>query len=318
MGARFDAPVRGFLRELAPEPARFWIRYAPRQWPGPAVAWVDLAAGALADAGTHAGGRTAEGAAAALDALLERPLDDVLYLPPVPPELAAARDRLAARHARRGTPVLVHLLPGDASPAVGEAVTAVLDLTPVALGAAAFAAGDLPAAGVAAAAWPLLPGAEPLAAQGALLAALAERGVGALQAVPLEVEPRRLRELAAGLPEARYLKLFHGAVPDAGEAARAALGAGLAALLARPLPRPPLRGAGNLRLAGALAAEGELCLRLGGPEPRAQSLLRAARFAERAREDLEALARDGNLGVVPWLDAEGRRVVAAALSAPAP
>ena len=61
-----------------PEPGRFWIRYTPRGWPEPPGPWSNLAAGCLA------WGRSASGAIAAGP----DPLDDLLYLPPVPAELA--------------------------------------------------------------------------------------------------------------------------------------------------------------------------------------------------------------------------------------
>jgi hypothetical protein len=318
-----DAPVRPSLREQQPEPARFWIRYAPRQWPGPPGWWLDLASGTLAGAPLQsAGGRPDSGL---LQRLFDVPLDDVLYLPPVPGELAAHRDALAARHAGRGTPVVVQLLPGDVADDLPPGVTVVVDLTPVAV--AAVGGGDesekeehAPStkrapklASADAAAWPLLP--EGLAPLSVALAALRGVAVPALQVVPLELDPRQLRELGEGLPEARYLALFHGGAGEVPAAVRETLDAGLRPLLTRPLPRPPLRGAGNLRLAGLLAIEGELALRLGAAEPGAQALLRAARFAERAPHDLEALAREGNLGVLPWLEGAARLLVESAVEA---
>jgi hypothetical protein len=305
--------VRPLLREVQPEPAKLWIRYAPRQWPGPPGPWMDLAAGTFADPLELCSGGDGFEATATLEGMGDRALDDLVYLPPVPADLTSARDRLASRHAGRGTPVLVQLLPGDPLPNVEGPCIAVLDLTAEALFSKALTWPEGDVQSVAAAVWPLLPGVDSLGARADLLATLVAAGVGTLQAVTLELDPRQLRELAEDLPEERYLPLFHGNPPDAGDAARAAIAAGLRPLLPRPLPRPPLRGAGNLRLAAVLATEGELCLRLGGAEPRAQSLLRAARFAERAPQDLEALARDGNLGVLPWLDAESRRVLEAAL-----
>lgn len=285
------------LREHPGEPAGFWVRHSPRRWPLPETPWIDLASGTL--------GGDLEPDPGALAALRGERLDGVLYLPPVPPEMAAARDALAAAHAARGTPVLVQLLPGDPPVARPEPVVAVWDLLPLALGRSeGIALGP-----GAAAAWPLLPGA---AAEGTLaeaIVAVAAAGIGVLQGVALELAPHQRRALGAELSERRYLALFHGAAPAAAPVVRAAWAAGLEPLLPRPLPRPPLRPSGNAALAGELAALGELCLRLGEPEPRAQALLRAARFAERSAPDLAALARDGNLGVLPWLEGEPRLVV---------
>ena len=281
------------LREHTGEPAAFWVRYAPRRWPFPDAPWMDLAAGTL--------GGDLEPDPGALAALRGERLDDVLYLPPVPRELAAARDALAGAHAARGTPVLVQLLPGDPPPSSSEPVTAIWDLLPLALGrGGALGPG-------AAAAWPLLPGADSGLEEA--LAAARAAGIAVLQGAALELAPHQRRALGADLSERRYLSLFHGAPPSAGDVARAAWAAGLEPLLPRPLPRPPLRRGGNAALAAELASLGELCLRLGEAEPRAQALLRAARFVERAPHDLAALAREGNLGVLPWLEGEPRRVV---------
>ncbi len=95
-----------------PEPARFWIRFAPRDWPGAHEPWFDLARGKLGEAGE--GGD--------LSLLAFQPLDDVVYLPPVPPSLAAARDALACDHLERGSPVLLQLLPGERTAAPGATV----------------------------------------------------------------------------------------------------------------------------------------------------------------------------------------------------
>ena len=322
------AVAAALLREQAADPWRCWIRHAPVRWPGPQTPWIDLAAGALG---------SGDGEPELLAALQGPQLGDVLYLPPVPADLAAARDRLAAQHASRGTPVIVQLLPDDARPAGAAATTdlvVVWDLLSLALagdgsnsdGAPAPSRPSIAKQGSSsratsaapravrpgdAAVLPLLPGAGD--AQGlALAAALAAAGVAVLQGLPLALSGRDRRTLAesAGesMTEASYLRLFHGEAPSVAPLARAAARHGLLPLMPRPLPRPPLRGAANLRIAGTLASCGELCLLLGEPESRAQALLRAARFAEREGRDLAALARDGNLAVLPWLEGEALQV----------
>ena len=296
------------------------------RWPGPDALWVDLATGALG---------ASDGEPELLAALQGPRLADVLYLPPVPAALAAARDRLAAQHAARGTPVLLQLLPGDARPGVAAAAELVVvwDLLAVALAAAGEqgAAPPLPDARTGdAAIWPLIPGAADGDRLAAVAASLAAAGVVALQPLPLELSGRDRRALGESLggsmgeseseaaSEASYLRLFHGEAPPPGPVARTAARVGLLPLLPRPLPRPPLRGAGNLRAAGALAGCGELCLLLGEPESRAQALLRAARFAERETRDLAALAREGNLPVLPWLEGEALEVVSEVAAAGEP
>ncbi|MFY9821245.1 MAG: hypothetical protein WAM82_07675, partial [Thermoanaerobaculia bacterium] len=79
--------------------------------------------------------------------------------------------------------------------------------------------------------------------------------------------------------------------------------------LSRPLPRPPVLGAGNRRIAGVLALAAELWLRLGRPVDTGQAFYKDARWIDRTAYDLEALAREGNLGVLP-LEAASREIVA--------
>jgi hypothetical protein len=318
------ALATALLREQTADPWRCWIRHAPLRWPGPEAPWVDLASGTLG---------SSDGEPEVLAALHTPRLADVLYLPPVPAASAAARDRLAAHHAARGTPVLVQLLPEDPRPADAAAGAAgVVVVWDVLAPALALAAGGAPPATGAVrlpharpgdvAIWPLVPGAVDDARLDAAASALSALGVEVLQPLPLELGGRDRRALgeamgeaigeAAGdaISEASYLRLFHGETPSPLPVARAASRRGLLPLLPRPLPRPPLVGAGNLRIAGVLTACGELCLLLGEPETRAQTLLRAGRFAEREGRDLAALAREGNLAVLPWLEGEALQVAA--------
>jgi hypothetical protein len=84
---------------------------------------------------------------------------------------------------------------------------------------------------------------------------------------------------------------------------------GLEPFLPRPLPRPPVLGAGNRRIGGALALAGELWLRLVRPVEQGQSFYRAARWVDKTHYDVEALAREGNLAVLPF-DFMSREIVA--------
>jgi hypothetical protein len=79
--------------------------------------------------------------------------------------------------------------------------------------------------------------------------------------------------------------------------------------MARPLPTGPAGQVRNRRLAETLALIGELWLRLGRAEARGQAFYRAARWVDRESHDLVVLAREGNLGVVTWLDEDSRAVV---------
>lgn len=291
--------------DFLPEPERLWIRHAPRSWraaPPGELRWLDLARGELGPAGELDPPSSLE--------LPPGPFDDLLYLPPVHPALAAERDRTAVAIGATGTPVLVQLLPGEAAPP-GDGLVAVYDLLEPLLAGRPEDLSLLSAG--AAAVWPLLPGLtdDPeLQEKGCRL--LAAAGVSVVQAVAPELPPAERRRLleatGSGEDDHAFESLFHGPGADPRPFARAAHRHGLRPFLPRPLPRPPLTGAGEREAAGLLALAGELHLRLGD-EARSQACFRAARFLDRTRLDLRAVAREGNLPILPWLDEEARRIV---------
>lgn len=309
---------------LLPELDRLWIRHAPRsrEWrdhaPVGELLWFDLAAGEIGESGRAGVGDESD----RRDSLpgLAGPFDDVLYLPPVAPAFAAARDAAAAAHAALGTPVLLQALPGDEpSEAWRRAgVVVVHDLLgPLLRGDVDGLADPLPVSGHAVALWPLIPG----LTDGAERAdegcrRLAAAGFTTVQGVAPDLPAARRRQLyehaTVDRPgeeaDALFQLLFHGPGADARGFARVAHRHGLRPFLPRPLPRPPLTGAGEREIAGLLAFAGELCLRLGSVG-RGQAYLRAARWIDRTDYDLRALAREGNLSVLPWLDDEGRKIV---------
>jgi hypothetical protein len=283
------------VRPQIPEPARCWIRWTPRAWPAPAEPWVHLGEGRLGEVEATAG-------QAALDfqktdrsalSLPSPPLDDVLYLPPVPAARTAERDALARERLADGTPVLLQVSVGEEPPDTPGA-TVVWDLL------AALLAGDLgrlaalPAGSLAV--WPLLPG---LTDDPGLWRRGCERLAGAgatcVQALAPRLAPADRRRLLARADESAFEALFHGEPPAERPFARLAHALGLAPFLPRPLPRPPLTGSEARRLAAALALIGELWLRLGRPVTQGQSYFAAARGA--------------NLGVLGWLDPASREVV---------
>lgn len=283
------------------EPGRFWIRYVPRRWEEPERSWVNLAAGSLGDWGRRSAG---------IPDLSEAPDDDVLYLPPVPPRSVAARDELARSRLVRGAPVLVQLFPGEETavpPASGAAF--VFDLLHILLERDLEALRRLPSG--ATAVWPLLPGLTDDPGFWELgCRDLAAAGVRCVQALAPSLTPtdrRRLAERWGG--EEAFDALFHGPIPAERDFARAAHRHGLEPFLSRPLPSPPAGHTGNRGIGGALALAGEVWLRLGRPVEQGQALYRAARWTDRSPYDLEALAREGNLAVLP-LDAMSREIVA--------
>jgi hypothetical protein len=265
------------------EPGRFWIRYVPKSWEPAERPWVNLATGTLGEWGRHPKTKYAE-----ISSLAGTPLDDVLYLPPVPPRRATARDELARSLLVAGTPVLVQLLPGEETtvPAVTGAAF-VIDLLQALLERDLGVLRRLPAG--ATAVWPLLPGLTDDPALWELgCRDLAAAGVLCVQALALTLDPADRRQLADrwGGEEATFDALFHREPRSERELARAAHRHGFAPFLARPLPRPPVLGAANRRIGGALALAAELWLRLGRPVETGQALYRDARWADRTTYDL--------------------------------
>lgn len=296
-GGRAAAPVRPRPRLQLPEPGRFWIRASPRAWPAAAGAWTDLATGGL-------GAASRQPIDLAAWAALRS--DDVWYLPPIEPARSAERRALAERLLAGGTPIVWQALPGDPPPPAGA--VAVYDLLP------ALLAGELERlSGVAAGAtavWPLIAGVtdDPGLWRPAC-ERLAAAGATCVQALALELSPSDRRLLASHLDERAFARLFHAPPPPERDFAAVAHGFGLKPFVPRPLPRPPLAGAANRWLAAALGLVADLWLRLGRPVGRGQAYYRAMRWLDRSPRDVEALRREGNLGVLPWLDPESRRVV---------
>jgi hypothetical protein len=317
-------------RLLLPEPDRLWIRYAPRarEWkdvaPPGELRWLDLGEGELAE-----GGAGSDPGPLPLRPLVMGPFDDVLYLPPVAPPFAAARDEAARSHAAGGTPVLVQVLAGEegaeTEPERAAGVVVVHDLLEALLGGkmvhpGGFEPGLRPGLGDVAL-WPLIPGltdGADLVEEGCRR--LAAAGFRTVHGVAPSLPPAQRRQLYERIapPESEeseesegddlFQALFHGPGADPRAFARAAHRHGLSPFLPRPLPRPPLAGAPEREIAGLLALAGELSFRLGRPG-RGQAHLRAARFLDRTTYDLRVLAREGNLPVLHWLGDESRAIV---------
>lgn len=275
-----------------PEPSKLWVRFTPRGWPAAGGLWIHLGRGALGKAG---------GATAPAPRSSGPPLDDLLYLPPVPEDLAGYRNEVAAAHREQGTPVLVQLLPGEEAPAEGVAV---YDPLAILLAGRLEDLGQVPAGAVVL--WPLVPAltdGKDLQARG--LEILAEAGAKVLQVLSLDLDPRDKRRLARHGSEAAYQGLFHRPRPQEQPYDRATAAAGLEPFLDRPLPDGPLASlALQRRLAGRAALAGELSLRLERSPADADALFRAARWLDSTHRDLESLVREGNLGIVPDLQGD--------------
>jgi len=100
---------------------------------------------------------------------------------------------------------------------------------------------------------------------------------------------------------ADYAAFFHRPAAPLPPFWRALERSGLEPFLERPVPAEPRSLAVRRRVAGDLARAGDLLL-VTGDEVAAQGLLLAARRLDGEALDLEALVREGNLGVLEWLD----------------
>lgn len=285
------------VRQL-PEPARFWIGYAPRTWRATGELWTDLAR--LQLEGTKP---PTELGFPALDA---RDLEELLYLPPVAPRLVAQRDRLLDELVEAGISVLIELMPGETPPALP--VTVVYDLLGPLLEGDLDRLATLPAGG--AAVWPLIAGItdrrESWEEGCALLAAA---GVRCVQPVALDLAPGVRRFLAERREEEVFDALFHGQPPSERSFARVAHEHELEPFLARPEVAGSPRRALNRRMGTCLALIGELWHRVGRPPGAGQAFFRGARGVEGTSYDLAALVREKNLGLMDWLDAASAEAV---------
>ncbi len=298
-----SAASGGAVRLLTqlPDPGRLWIRFSPRGWPGPATPWTDLAGARLGFSRDQ------------FTARVDRALDDVLYLPPVPPNLEGQRLDTACRRLADGTPLLIQIDTGGELPEIvrGEGplagATLVFDLLAALLEGDLDRLSRLPPGHPAV--WPLIAGLtdDPeLWRRGC--EKLAASGLSTVQAMSLTLTPSDRRWLLEGHEEA-FDALFHGATPAEQPFAAVAGSFGLTPFLHRPLPRPPMRAAARRELAGALTLTADLWLRLGRAASRGLALARAAHWVDGSTYDVAALAREKNLGVIPEIDEGSRRLI---------
>ncbi len=328
------------LREQVAEPANLWIRYVFSRWPvADRVLRSDLATGGLPEA-RFAGSETPPDSAEASE--LVRGATDVVYLPPVPVGDVAAKKLVRGvteAAVEAGTPLLIQLAPpvdfavrdllgpGAAASFVRSVeappnAVVVIDLLAglVRSGSALgeqlppdeplLPLGPLPLDG-ATAVWPLVAGwTDDRVLLEAALPRLAAAGVVRVVPRPMALDPSARRLLAGALqpswPEA-FDALFH--VGDAPPATRPFFAVAdalhLESRLPRPLPAPPL----PLRLRHARELAGRLIERGDAAGDEGASWYRAARFLDRGEVDIHAIAREGNLRVLPWLEEPARTAV---------
>jgi hypothetical protein len=320
------------LREHVAEPANLWIRHSFSHWPAADEdeLWCDLATGVLAAP------IAAPAPDARLAAELVRSATDVVYVPPFPADQDSLRTCIIEAAAAAGAPLLTQIVgdllvggPALAAPSWRELgdlppnATVVIDLLDSLVRQSALLRQELgesrqpdlplepPAFQDATLVWPLVTGwtDQPRVLEAAM-ACLAEAGARRVvpRALDLSAADRRLlaERLQSAWPEA-FDAVFHGdeAPPDTPAFRKAAEVAGLESRLPRPLPAPPLPA--RLRLARELAGH---LIELGDAAATgADAYYRAARFLDRDEIDIEAAAREGNLGVLPWLEEPVKQAV---------
>ena len=325
------------LREHVAEPANLWIRHSFSRWPvsGDDEVWCDLATGGLPPS---TGGLMPAAANAAEGVRL---VTDVVYVPPLPADQEHLRTGIVQASAEAGVPLLIQIagsIPAGgsslrelAAPGLADLpsnqVLAVDLLDTLVRHAAAlreelrerrqpslpFEPGPLAGATLV---WPLV--ADWTDQPGLLEPAMARlAAAGARRVVPrvmqLDARERRLlaERLQSSWPEA-FDALFHGdgSRPDDSAFRCAAEAAGLEVRLPRPLPVLPLpsRLRRSRELAGHLIELGDAAATHG------DVYYRAARFLDRNEVDMDAAARESNLGVLPWLEDPAREAVEAWLA----
>lgn len=285
-------------RQLA-EPARFWIAAAPRTWRLCTTPYTDIAAARVGGFGR----KSVDGSVPELDV---SDFDDLLYLPPVDPEHAADRDRLAEQLTDAGISVLLQLRPEETTAAAEAHV--VIDLLPPLLAGDLGALAKLPAGSTAV--WPLIPGlTDPPELWEEGCEYLAHAGVRCVQPLVLELTSQHRRRLAEGRDDDVFDALFHGRQPSERAFSVTAADCGIETFFGRPATGGTRRRRNNRRIAAHLALAAEIWLRLGKSVGTGQGLFRAARGAEASHHDLEALTREGNLKVMDWLDLQSLGLV---------
>ena len=321
------------LREHVAEPANLWIRHSFSRWPSSSGRlWCDLTTGGLPPAASALPVEASQAAA------LVRSLADVVYLPPVPVTEERLRSLVVAAAAEVGVPLLLQVsadfdihertfvIDGPAADGAAEVpaqAVVVVDLLDCLVRHAVelrselrkrrqpglpFAPRPLAGANVV---WPLVAGwTDQQALLEPAMSRLAAAGAGrvVMRAMHLGARDRRLlcERLQSTWPEA-FEALFHGGdvAPAAAPFHEAATAAGVHSRLPRPLPARPLppRLRRARELAGHLIELGDAADALG------DAYYRAARFLDRGEVDIDAAAREGNLGVLPWLEEPARRAV---------
>jgi hypothetical protein len=286
------------------------VRYSPRGWRGAQGLWFDLI-----DGGLGGSARTGTPSLTGLDEL-----DDVLYVPPPGPGEEALRDELVAAAVERGLRPVVHTDLGDGVAAIPGPALLLVDELPRLVGSVSGVAehSHLTQIGFGVEVVWLVPAIAGLTATEGRERRVCQRlealGVTAVHVYEPRLEGVELRRVAEAVGCAGDEAVFHAEPADATALMRAAHRAGLRVLHPRPLVGVSDRARERRELAGLLGQAADLWLRAGRSPARGQALFRAAREVDRTGFDLRALAREGNLKVLAWLEEPAASVVAAWLA----
>lgn len=232
--------------------------------------------------------------------------DDVLYLPPVDGEFVAARNALATAMAGAGTPVLVQLFPDQGVP---EGTLGVYDILRLLLEQRVDAISALTLEG-GVAVWPLIAGyTDDEAFCRAGIDYLRRAGVEVIQGLEMHLSPADRRSIVDLAGDDGFEALFHGPAPDGRAFSSWVAEAGVQPFVRRPLPTGSRSKRDNREIAGLLMRVADLWIRLERAEGRGQSIYASARRIDSEHHDFRGIGRDGNLGIVDWLDPISKGVI---------
>ena len=293
-------------RLIEPRASRLWAHFTPKRWPAAERPYLDLGERRIVWPS-----RTRPDRAGLQIPDAPPGFAEVVLLPPVGEAELAAKSTLADLiRAAGGMPL--DQIPAGGGAARGPASgNVVVDLSGELIFGEAIAA--LPRSADSILVVPLLPA---VSDSEKWWPAIFERHGGAsgstIVGIAPELTPLDRRRLVEALGDDRFEEIHHrakSALELERAFARAASAAGFLPFFDRPvIPLPP-RAARNRSLAAILAEAGERALALGHSEAEAVSLLTAARHVDESERDFVALAREGQLALLPFLSPRARSVI---------
>ena len=293
-------------REVEPRASRLWVRFAPRRWPAPAEPCLDLVEQRIL---WPSAGRDRQPELPSAP-----PAGDVVLLPSMEKARTREKQALASLCVGAGGVVLDQLgtePPSEPAETLPGALP-VVDLFFLLFEKNLSALEKLPRSSIVVV--PLLPGVSAEETDWeSLLRALAEKRSLAVVGIAPELAPVDRRRLVERIGEESFERVHHSSVSPAElerRFARAAHAAGLNPFFERPaVPGLSPRAQRNRRIAALLLEAGERWLAVGRGEADGASLMAAGKFVESATQEIEALARERQLALLPYLSPLARTTV---------